>query len=362
MGTAAGPMWPFPTWKTLLDDPKWFSMPWRPALPPSAAAAAFLPPRRKRCWAAAAITAAAAAPTYPSLALTLRYSCLVIISHSQPWRCIPPSLRTKSIISRLPSSSPLPHIPPLLPHTARGKKKRGGQKKKFTLLSTPSRTPDSLCSLYPSLNKFSPFYFALAPGCRRRCCFAPAPGTVAAADVFTSGFRAFAIAWLGLALAFFCALPALFASPSQEILRGFWGSFHVSRFTSLVSSLVQVASALQGWSRSNQVSPLLTSFLVQVASALQEWDKDDVGVSKKSHINYHWPFHNFCWFVLFYPELFEHSSSHLHGTLAPAQVLSSRISPKPSSVYSRSGTGAHLRVFTKALFFLWRWNHSLLYL
>ena len=40
-------------------------------------------------------------------------------------------------------------------------------------------------------------------------------------------------------------------------------------------------------------------------------------------------------------------------TLAPAQVLSSRISPLPSSVYSRSGSGAHLRVFTIALFLLW---------
>ena len=47
------------------------------------------------------------------------------------------------------------------------------------------------------------------------------------------------------------------------------------------------------------------------------------------------------WTILLYPHRY---------TLAPAQVLSNRISPKPSSVYSRSGTGAHLRVFTKALF------------
>ena len=34
---------------TLLADPKWSPMPWRPALPPSAAATAFLAPRCKRC-------------------------------------------------------------------------------------------------------------------------------------------------------------------------------------------------------------------------------------------------------------------------------------------------------------------------
>ena len=45
--------------------------------------------------------------------------------------------------------------------------------------------------------------------CCRRCA---APGT-----------SAFAIAWLGLALAILRAFPAFFASPSQEILSGHWG-------------------------------------------------------------------------------------------------------------------------------------------
>ena len=81
-----------------------------------------------------------------------------------------------------------------------------------------------------------------------------------------------------------------------------------------------------------QVSPLLTSFLVQVASALQEWVMDDAGISKKSHINYHWPSYRILsWFV---PFDLEQSLPHPPWyTLTPAQVLSSRISPLPSSVY-----------------------------
>ena len=63
---------------------------------------------------------------------------------------------------------------------------------------------------------FTTFHVSLGilPSRRAFCCcrWCAAPGT-----------SAFAIAWLGLALAILRAFPAFFASPSQEILSGHWG-------------------------------------------------------------------------------------------------------------------------------------------
>ena len=56
-----------------------------------------------------------------------------------------------------------------------------------------------------------------------------------------------------------------------------------------------------------------------------------MGISKKSHINYQWP--SIITVGLFYSPLnLSNPSFFLRGILAPAQVLSTRISPKPSSV------------------------------
>ena len=53
--------------------------------------------------------------------------------------------------------------------------------------------------------------------------------------------RAAAIAWLGFALAAFCAFYAVFASPSQDTLSGIWGgcSFTFHRFTFCSVSLLE---------------------------------------------------------------------------------------------------------------------------
>ncbi|MCV6575868.1 MAG: hypothetical protein OIF58_09050, partial [Cohaesibacter sp.] len=89
------------------------------------------------------------------------------------------------------------------------------EKKKRDHFSLNSDTASLKSPLIPPLSLLYIYFFALAPGCCRRCCFAFAPGTWAAADVFTSSFRAFAIAWLGFALAFFGAFACSlrFAKP-----------------------------------------------------------------------------------------------------------------------------------------------------
>ena len=61
--------------------------------------------------------------------------------------------------------------------------------------------------------------------------FAPLPGILLLPPLRRSWTCAFATAWLGLALAILRAFHAVFASPSQDRLNGFWGGCNVSRFT-----------------------------------------------------------------------------------------------------------------------------------
>ena len=103
-----------------------------------------------------------------------------------------------SLLLILPFGSPSPHL--LVPLPAHIQAAQG--------LPLPSNI-----LLHVPFCPFTCFHVSLGmlPSRRAFCCCGrcAAPGT-----------SAFAIAWLGLALAILRALPAFFASPSQEILSG----------------------------------------------------------------------------------------------------------------------------------------------